>query len=129
MNIKAKVTFFDDKITSAIGAGVYEIYVRLNNKETLLYVGESVFVLVRCASHLCKIAKGDGYLGFTEEMLNTDDVTIVFKLFDSIQDTKLRKDTEKNLIKEKNPKMQSGISDRVKPIECMIKEMVNILNE
>ena len=95
-----KVKFFEDRFVEAIGPGIYGIYFQTNaeNKE-LLYVGESVFVLVRCAAHLYEIVKGDGYLGFTKE-----------------------------IIKDRHPKMQSEISDRVKSIEDMIKEMTNLLN-
>lgn len=127
MNIKVK--FFEDKIVNAVGAGIYEIYAQTDSKEELLYVGESVFVLVRCATHLYEIAKGNGYLGFTNEIIEKDNITIVFKLFDSVADIKERKEKEKEVIKLKNPKMQSGISDRVKTIENMIEEMKNFLNE
>ena len=127
MNIKVK--FFEDKIVNAVGAGIYEIYAQTDSKEELLYVGESVFVLVRCATHLYEIAKGNGYLGFTNEIIEKDNITIVFKLLDSLVDIKERKEKEKEVIKLKNPKMQSGISDRVKSIENMIEEMRNFLNE
>lgn len=99
MNIKVK--FFEDKFVEAIGAGIYEIYVQINSKEELLYVGESVFVLVRCATHLYEI----------------------------ISDKKMRKAKEKEVIKDKHPRMQSGISDRVKSIENMISEMTDFLNK
>ena len=36
---------------------------------------------------------------------------------------------EKKLIDTKKPIMQSGIKDRVKPIEDMIDELTNFLNE
>ena len=127
MNIKVK--FFEDKIVNAVGAGIYEIYAQTDSKEELLYVGESVFVLVRCATHLYEMAKGKGYLGFTNEIIEKGNITIVFKLFDSVADIKERKEKEKEVIKLKNPKMQSGISDRVKSIENMIEEMKNFLNE
>lgn len=124
-----KVKFFEDKFVEAIGAGVYEIYVKTDNKEELIYVGESVFVLVRCATHLYEIVKGNGYLGFTKEMIENNNITLVFKLFISEFDKKERKAIEKEVIKEKHPRMQSGISDRVKSIENMISEMTELLNE
>lgn len=98
-------------------------------KEELLYVGESVFVLVRCATHLYEIVKGNGYLGFTKEMIDNKSIMLVFKLLISESDRKKRKSKEKEVIKDKHPKMQSGISDRVKPIENMISEMTDYLNE
>lgn len=118
MNIKVK--FFDDKFLEAIGAGIYEIYVQTDNKEELLYVGESVFVLVRCATHLYEIIKGNGYLGFTKEMIEKKNITLAFKLLISESDMKKRKSKEKEVIKDKHPRMQSGISDRVKSIENMV---------
>lgn len=125
MNVK----FFEDKFVEAIGAGIYEIYVRTDSKEQLIYVGESVFVLVRCATHLYEIVKGNGYLGFTKKMTENKTTTVIFKLLISESNMKERKSKEKKFINDKKPRMQSGISDRVKPIEDMIREMTDILNE
>lgn len=128
MNIKVK--FFEDKFVEAIEAGIYGISVQTNTKnKELLYVGESVFVLVRCATHLYEIVKGIGYLGFTKKMIESNNITLVFELLTSESDKKKRKAKEKELIKDKHPRMQSKISDRVKPIEEMIGEMTNLLNE
>ncbi len=55
MNIK--VEFFRYDLIRAIGAGIYEISIVKNNKSEVLYIGESVFVLVRCASHLYELKK------------------------------------------------------------------------
>ena len=129
MNFKVK--FFEDSFLDAIGAGVYEIYIQRNGDEQLLYVGESVFVLVRCAPHLYEIVKGKGYLGFNKGNLENDNFTIVFKLFsmgpDAAKTKQVRKLKEKEVIDEKNPIMQSGISDRVKSIEEMINQMTLFL--
>ena len=127
MNLKVK--FFEDKFVDAIGAGIYEIYVQSYGKEELLYVGESVFVLVRCATHLYEIAKGNGYLGFTKEMIENNNITLVFRFLISESDKKERKAKEKEVIKDKHPRMQSEISDRVKSVEKMISEMTEFLNE
>ena len=121
--------FFEDRLVNAVGAGVYEIYAKTDNKEELFYVGESVFVLVRCATHLYEISKGNGYLGFTEEMIKNDNITLIFKLYDNITIKSERVKTENELITTKKPKMQSGIKDRVKSIEDMIDELTNFLNE
>ncbi|MBE5936063.1 MAG: hypothetical protein E7262_09770 [Lachnospiraceae bacterium] len=128
MLMNMKVSFFEDKFVEAIRAGIYEIYIQKDDKEELLYVGESVFVLVRCATHLYEIVKGEGYLGFDKELLEKDNIMLKFKLAYSIGDKKERKDKEIELIKEKKPKMQSGIGDRVKSIEDMINELKNLLN-
>ena len=127
--LNIKVHFFEDRLVNAVGAGVYEIYAKTDNKEELFYVGESVFVLVRCATHLYEISKGNGYLGFTEEMIKNDNITLIFKLYDNITIKSERVKTENELITTKKPKMQSGIKDRVKSIEDMIDELTNFLNE
>lgn len=127
-----KVKFFEDSFLDAIGAGVYEIYIQKNDNEQLLYVGESVFVLVRCATHLYEIVKGKGYLGFNKENLENDSFTLVFKLFsmesDEAKKKQSRKQKEKEVIEKKNPIMQSGINDRVKSIEEMINQMTSFLS-
>ena len=125
---KMKVQFFEDSLVSAIGAGVYQIFVKTEKEEKLLYVGESVFVLVRCATHLYEISKGNGYLGFNEEIIGNENITVVFKLYQNVEQKSERVAIETELIKEAHPVMQSGIKDRVKPIENMIAELKNILN-
>lgn len=126
--MKMKVQFFEDSLVSAIGAGVYQIFVKTEKEEKLLYVGESVFVLVRCATHLYEISKGNGYLGFNEKIIGNANITVVFKLYKNVEQKSERVAIETELIKEAHPVMQSGIKDRVKPIEDMIKELKNILN-
>ncbi len=127
--MKIKVKFFDERLVEAIGAGVYGIYAKKDDKENLLYVGESVFVLVRCAAHLYEISKGEGYLGFDKANIENDNITLIFRLFDNISTKKERTAREQDLIKTMNPIMQSGIKDRVKPIEEMINELTKFLNE
>lgn len=125
-----KIKFFEDNFVEAIKAGIYEIYIQINGEEEkLLYIGESVFVLVRCAAHLYEITKGNGYFGFTKERIKNDNITLVFKLYCSIDDKEIRKKTEKELIAEKHPIMQSGISDRVKSPENMVAELTNLLQK
>lgn len=127
--MEIKVQFFEERLVDAVGAGVYEIYAKTDNKEELFYVGESVFVLVRCATHLYEISKGKGYLGFDKEKIEKDNITLIFKLYDNVSSKIDRTALEKELIDTKKPIMQSGIKDRVKPIEDMIDELTNFLNE
>lgn len=54
VNIENKNRFFQDDLIKSIGAGIYEISVDKKGKSKVLYIGESVFVIVRCASHLYK---------------------------------------------------------------------------
>lgn len=127
--MKIKVQFFEERLVDAVGAGIYEIYAKTDNKEELFYVGESVFVLVRCATHLYEISKGKGYLGFDKEKIEKDNITLIFKLYENVSSKSDRTALEKELIDTKKPRMQSGIKDRVKPIEDMIDELTNFLNE
>ena len=46
--MKIKIDFFNKNIIDAIGAGIYQVSIMNNGKEEVLYIGESVFVLVRC---------------------------------------------------------------------------------
>ena len=127
--MKINVRFFEENFVAAVGAGVYGIYAKTDNREELLYVGESVFVLVRCATHLYEISKGKGYLGFDEDKIENEKITLVFKLYKNTTSKKERIALEHDLIQTKKPKMQSGIKDRVKPIEEMIDELTKSLNE
>ncbi len=45
MNID--IDFFRENISATIGAGIYGVYIINSGNEELLYIGESVFVLVR----------------------------------------------------------------------------------
>lgn len=82
MNIK--IYFFNDNLIQAIEAGIYEITITNEElKSTSLYIGESVFVLVRCAAHLYELKKNPSYFGFTEDNINNPNITINFKLIES----------------------------------------------
>lgn len=74
-------------------------------------------------------AKQEGYLGFDKEKIEKDNITLIFKLYDNVSSKIDRTALEKELIDTKKPRMQSGIKDRVKPIEDMIDELTNFLND
>lgn len=127
--MKFKVSFFEERFIDAIGAGIYSISLRIGQEEQLIYIGESVFVLVRCATHLYEISKGKGYLGFKKDFLDREDITLVFRLMDLEQEKSKRVSKETIYVKELEPAMQSGIKDRVKPVEDMISEMTHLLEQ
>ena len=127
--MKFKVSFFEERFVDAIGAGIYSISLRTGQGEQLLYIGESVFVLVRCAILLYEISKGKGYLGFKKDYLEREDITLVFRLIEVEQDKAERVSRETAYVKELEPKMQSGIKDRVKSVEDMISEMTHLLDQ
>ena len=123
-----RVQFFTDSLVSAIGPGVYQIFIQTKKGKKLLYVGESVFVLVRCATHLYEISKGNGYLGFNEKIIGNENITVVFKLYQNVEQKPERVAIETKLIQDEHPVMQTGTRDRVKPVKNMIAELKNILN-
>ena len=84
ININIKVEFFQDDLIQAIGAGIYEISIDHNKKSGVLYIGESVFVLVRCATHLYELKKKPEYFGFTDKTIDDSGITLKFKLIEKI---------------------------------------------
>ncbi|MDQ0209103.1 hypothetical protein [Alkalicoccobacillus murimartini] len=127
-NMNINIEFFQGNLIKAIGSGVYEISVEKNNKIKALYIGESVFVLVRCAAHLFELYKNPKYFGFYKEQIEDSSVTLRFSLIESNDDKVSRKKRELELIKQKEPLSQSGISDNQKKIEDKISALKNFLN-
>ena len=127
MNIK--INFFKEKFLDAIGPGIYEIKVIYYDKEETLYIGESIFVLVRCAIHLYELKKDSSYLGFTSKTIENENITLEFLLYKSESDMIKRKKEEKTYIKDKKPILQSGISDRMKSVEEKILDLNKFLDE
>lgn len=127
-NMNITIDFFKKDLIKAIGAGVYEVSVQKNDKSKILYIGESVFVLVRCASHLYELNNNPEYFGFTEETIKDSSITLKFSLVEKIDKKDLRKKREIELIKEKEPLSQSGIKDYQKSIEDKILSLTSFLN-
>jgi len=128
MNVR--IEFFSDSIIEAIGAGVYEICVIKNGEPPQsLYIGESVFLLVRCASHLFALKRDPSYFGFTNETINDCETKLVFRLITLESDTPQRKKIEKMEIQNRNPMLQSGISDRMKDVESRIEALTHYLKK
>lgn len=84
--------------------------------------------MVRCATHLYRLKNKPEYFGFTKDSIERTDITVTFKLIEEIENTMLRKSTEKELITQKEPLSQSGISDRQKNIEDKIYALNQFLN-
>ena len=126
--MRININFFHDDFINAIGAGIYEIIVSIGEKSKSLYIGESVYVMVRCSEHLYQLKSEPKYFGFTSETIGRPDITLTFKLIESIDDKKERKLKEKKLIAENKPLSQSGISDRQKEIEEKIQALDSFLN-
>ena len=121
--MKIKIDFFSENIIDAISAGIYQVLISSNGKEAVLYIGESVFVLVRCGTHLFELKKNPEYFGFNDRTINNENTILKFELLEAGSNMADRKHREKELIQEKKPILQSGISDRMKSIE----EKVHVL--
>lgn len=126
--MKIKIDFFREEFIEAIGAGIYKVSIKYADKEELLYIGESVFILVRCATHLFKLKSNPNYFGFTDESIQDENITLKMELIETCDDKKKRKQLEKQLITINKPIMQSGISDRMKDIDEKIDALTEFLN-
>jgi len=127
--MKIKIDFFSGDLIEAIGSGVYEVAVTINGEATSLYIGESTFVLVRCASHLYELKKKPEYFGFSDDLLGCSDIGLRFSLIIPEGDRSRRKEREKIEIEKCKPKplCQSGLSDRMKPIEEKVEALAQFL--
>lgn len=125
--MNTKIEFFTENFIDAIGAGIYKIVINHHNEDEILYIGESVFVLVRCATHLFNLKKKPCYLGFDKKSIENNDITLKFELIQSCSNKGERKKLEKQFIDELHPSMQSGISDRMKTIDEKIEALTNFL--
>lgn len=133
--MRINIEFFKDNFIDAIGAGVYEVEIVNSSGETKsVYIGESVFVLVRCATHLYELKMAPWYWGFTKETIKDEKITLKFKLL-KFPDGKNkeykadRKAFEVEQIKQKSPTSQSGRSDYLKDVEERINELNKFIEE
>ena len=94
MNID--IDFFRENISATIGAGIYGVYIINSGNEELLYIGESVFVLVRWATHLFNFKKNPAYFGFNDNQFERNDIKLSFRLLKQVDNTTERKRLEKN---------------------------------
>lgn len=100
--MKIKIDFFNENIIDAIGAGIYQVSIMNNGKEEVLYIGESVFVLVRCGAHLFELKKTPEYFGFNDETINNENIILKFELLEAISNMADRKHREKELIQKRS---------------------------
>lgn len=129
--MKINIDFFSSNLIKALGAGIYKITVESNGKSAPIYIGESLFVLVRCATHLFELDRNPEYFGFTNATIEDPDITLKFELVKpkkDIKDTKVKKCYEKELIRKFSPLSQSQISVRMKGIDEKIEALENFLN-
>ena len=124
-----KISFFENQLAEAIGAGIYQISVRKDQKQAVLYIGESCYMLKRCAEHLYELQKAPEYFGFTADTINTPGLTLIFEIAEAEQEQGLRKKKQYDRIKNMNPMplSQSGKSDDQKEIPDKIAAMNQFL--
>lgn len=123
------IDFFGENLIKAVGAGVYMISVRKSGEAKPLYIGESVFMLVRCAYHLFTLKGEPSSFGFTDETINDDKAMLSFSILAEDDNSITRKEREKVEIRKQAPLCQSGISDRMKAVEDRIEALSQFLSE
>lgn len=126
--MKIAINFFNNNIIEAIGGGIYKISARQNGKQEILYIGESFSMIIRCAAHLYSLKNSPDYFGFTNETIKRTDIEIVIEVLEEEKNKKTRKQNEKKYIKDYEPIMQSGISDRMKSIDEKIAALEEFLD-
>ncbi len=98
-------------MNTALEPGVYQIEIRTKSRQKILYIGESVYPLVRCSHHLYKLKNNPAYWGFTADTIGNSSISLIFSVIENEIDMQKRKSKEKQLIKERKPLSQSGASD------------------
>lgn len=128
MNIR--VHFFQNDILHAIKGGVYQISLQKDDGERrVLYIGESFSMLIRCAQHLYQLRKKPLYFGMNDEILRSQNLILAFEVLHEEVKMGIRRNKEKEYIKNIAPLLQSGISDRMLSIPKKKEAMANFLEK
>ncbi|HEL1907187.1 TPA: hypothetical protein TX976_001144 [Streptococcus suis] len=128
MNIR--VHFFQNDILHAIKGGVYQISLQKDDGERrVLYIGESFSMLIRCAQHLYQLRKNPLYFGMNDEILRSQNLILAFEVLHEEVKMGIRRNKEKEYIKNIAPLLQSGISDRMLSIPKKKEAMANFLEK
>ncbi|HHW4958313.1 TPA: hypothetical protein ACU0L4_000277 [Streptococcus suis] len=128
MNIR--VHFFQNDILHAIKGGVYQISLQKDDGERrVLYIGESFSMLIRCAQHLYQLRKNPLYFGMNDEILHSQNLILAFEVLHEEVKMGIRRNKEKEYIKNIAPLLQSGISNRMLSIPKKKEAMANFLEK
>lgn len=98
----------------AITGGVYffELLDKRTGNSLPLYVGESVWVMVRCSHHLYKLKQSKGkYFGLIEDDLNNDNYEMKVTLLESIE--KLKSEENNRVFFEEREHYWIGIKNPI----------------
>lgn len=111
------ISFFikDDMFDKrAIKRGIYAIKIKRagNLKAEALYVGQSVWMIVRCAGHLYKTFHTPEYMGLSSNDLNNENLELIFEVLESVEQRDALRDRELHWIAELKPLTQGATSDR-----------------
>lgn len=110
INFFIKDGVFDKR---AISKGVYSIRLRNrdNDKEIKLYVGQSVWMIVRCAGHLHRIFTEPEYMGLKVDDLDRENFELVFKVEGVAEKREELSSKERDYIEKLKPLTQGKIRD------------------
>ena len=119
----------------AIKGGVYQVELLMEGKEPIcLYIGESIWIAIRCGEHIYSLYEDPAYFGLKQEDLNNEKFTIRFYVLDEIEGKKgelgvgCYKEQELKEIQEKAPLTQLKTSDRqIYNINDKVKKVQNAL--
>ncbi|HEM4276587.1 TPA: hypothetical protein U1X82_001353 [Streptococcus suis] len=126
MNLQ--VQFFQNDVIKAIKGGVYQISLQKDDGERrVLYIGESFSMLIRCAQHLYQLRKNPLYFGMNDEILRSQNLILAFEVLHEEVKMGIRRNKEKEYIKNIAPLLQSGLSDRMLPISRKKEAVANFL--
>lgn len=122
---EGKDGFMDER---AVNPGVYIVKLakRSSQKKPInLYIGESYSMAQRCGRHLYEtLIVNPEYFGLTKELVEDDDLELIFEVLVCVKDELwsndkgrdlILKNIEKEQIKELGPIIQYSTSDRVLP--------------
>ncbi|WP_099810450.1 hypothetical protein [Streptococcus suis] len=126
MNLQ--VQFFQNDVIKAIKGGVYQISLqKVDGERCVLYIGESFSMLIRCAQHLYQLRKNPLYFGMNDEILRSQNLILAFEVLHEEVKMGIRRNKEKEYIKNIAPLLQSGLIDRMLPISRKKEAVANFL--
>ncbi|HFR3672457.1 TPA: hypothetical protein ACHVEW_002259, partial [Streptococcus suis] len=82
---------------------------------------------IRCAQHLYQLRKNPLYFGMNDEILRSQNLILAFEVLHEEVKMGIRRNKEKEYIKNIAPLLQSGLSDRMLPISRKKEAVANFL--
>lgn len=141
IKVNMNIRFFlkDDKLdVEAISKGVYIIELAKKGTEVVLplYIGESVWMIVRCAGHLYRVCHVPEYFGLRLEDIERNDFELIVRVIEAVEEKEKLVQIESNYIDELNPLTQKrkgeyrkGKRDLMVPIDEKIKRVQDAIRQ